>query len=374
MKITFSNVFLSLALLLSTNLGWSLDKSIDLPLYNAGADHLSAIQQKLGTSLVRIMITNDNAEDQSLTEYQAWWDEQKVYLASAIQAASSLDMRIIIEIHDPPLGNDKTVSPVQNKIFQAGNEAAKELFKNIWIEVAQLYNSNSTVAGYQLMNEPRAPKKIDWTTYSLELSDAIRGADSTPIASQPFIIFTARYGNTSKAKELTIPTDGGVYRVSASFYAPHNYTHQGISDDLEFGYPSCKSTSSITVSKKKKSKNKKKKNDKKKKKKAKKDKNKCSVKKTFTEPLKAFTTAVSKLGVEPMISEYSVVAYAPGGADYLQDLTNTFDKLNIHSNYHVWRGAIVWSLLHQGSGPNSLNEVSSTDRLEVINAYMNNGK
>lgn len=334
------------------DLASALDKMIDIQVSYQSSSGLAALQElkaSLNPKVVRLMNSNDDAESQDEAEYRAWADQMKINLATVVSNLESLGIKAVIEIQDTPGGNNKNNSPVTNNIFEPDYEWARSLFKQIWIELAQTYNSNSTIVGYQIMNEPRTQDKSSWNNYANEVAKAIRSADSTPEVDQPYIIMTARYGNANFISELAnaIPEDLARYILSGSLYSPHSFTHQGINDKLKLKYPNCKKTTKKGVKL-----------------------NKNCTRKALTKVVKKFADKAKKVGLEAMITEYSVAAYAKGGAKYLKDLTSIFDKFGLHSNYHAWREAKVWDLELAGPNIDKLKTSSKeTARFKVIRKY-----
>ena len=70
------------------------------------------------------------------------------------------------------------------------------------------------------------------------------------------------------------------------------------------------------------------------------------------------------------VTEYSVVGWAPGAAQYLRDVTAAFESYGWSSCYFVWEGATLFNLNYAGTRDNWRRSPTVTDRKQVIEDYL----
>jgi hypothetical protein len=359
----------------------SMPTSVDEPEEQAYWDELA----NTGTNFLRLQYSNQSVLLDE-TAYRAWMAEVLEHLDLIIPIAASYDMKVMFSLHSPPGGRDESGSRPIDRIFMPEYAWAKQVMIDFWSAAAAKYNGNSTVAVYLIMGEPAPVEKSQWKEFSAILVNTIRGTGAVPIAEQPAIAISSIYGNPALATTISIPQDGGKYMASFNMYFPWKYTHQGLFDDKVYSYPAgssadarpsmrARSCKKIKNPKKKKKCRKKKKEQKQGngKKTGKKKKPNALTKAGLVNSMKKFLRFALNNNVEVLIGEYSVVAYAPGAATYLTDLTDIFNDNGFHSAYHIWDEAPVWSLQHDCTNKSSctLSE-SPNDRMQVMQNFFSN--
>ncbi len=110
------------------------------------------------------------------------------------------------------------------------NASYRNALKAFWVEVAQRYAEEPTIAGYDLLNEPSAAQAgVDWLPYAGELHDAIWTVDKNHflvIESHADGQFSERLPLRSRVKYPNV-----VYSIHD--YSPESMTHNGASGKPE---------------------------------------------------------------------------------------------------------------------------------------------
>lgn len=119
----------------------------------------------LGFNTVRLMMSfvvfEDNANPGVYKE-EGW-----AWLDRNIQWAKNNNLRLLLDMHEPPGG---TQLPNQLDL----TAASKTRLENLWFAIAQRYRNEPTVLGYDLINEPYVS---NWFAYAPTLIGKIRAAD-----------------------------------------------------------------------------------------------------------------------------------------------------------------------------------------------------
>ena len=194
-----------------------------------------------------------------------------------------------------------------------------------------------------MINEPyqKRPAKFDYLTLQYEAAKAIRKIDPhTPItiesndASDPL----------SFAYLQPLPLKDIIYQFH--MYIPGDFTHQSVFNNTNarkgifIKYPDAS------------------KND--------------FTKAGLENRMKPVLEFQKKYGARIYVGEFSTVRYAPGGAQYLQDLTDIFKKYQWDWTYHAFRESHFWNLEFCNEYKNQKKSEVDTDRKKVIvNALKN---
>lgn len=112
---------------------------------------------------------------------------------------------------------------------------------NIWKQLASRYKGRASMGGFDLINEPNPPGKLQemsrrYFEFAIRLIEAVRAIDpQRMIVFEPAPRGDSYYG--FKALENPLPFDNVLY--SAHFYEPVKITHQGVNGPLvKQHYPS----------------------------------------------------------------------------------------------------------------------------------------
>ena len=81
-----------------------------------------------------------------------------------------------------------------------------------------------------------------------------------------------------------------------------------------------------------------------------------------------------KYGAKIQVGEFSVAIWAPGGADYLNDLISIFEEYKWDWTYHAFREWEGWSLEHEGTPDAIVKAQTPTDRLQTMLKYWQKNK
>jgi hypothetical protein len=195
--------------------------------------------------------------------------------------------------------------------FWANNQLRSSITAN-WIAVAKKYRGNTTVAGYDLINEPIAPKgQAQWITFATQLIKSIKSADPDHV-----IIFEPSPGGLPEALSsisALLPFDNIVYSIHD--YEPHMITHQGILHFTSMAYPSPASSPIGQVDK--------------------------ATLSRLLAPVRQFTATFH---APIYIGEFSCVRWAPDSSayNYVSDQISLFEAEGYSWSYHSWREYQGW--------------------------------
>ena len=76
-----------------------------------------------------------------------------------------------------------------------------------------------------------------------------------------------------------------------------------------------------------------------------------------------------KYGAKIQVGEFSVAIWAPGAANYLDELVSIFEEYKWDWTYHAFREWDGWSLEHEGTPDQIRKAVKDTDRKQVMLKY-----
>ncbi|GHV10993.1 hypothetical protein AGMMS49938_00930 [Fibrobacterales bacterium] len=212
------------ALLRGMSLGngvWYLAESEDLQTESDYAE-----MKSLGLNAVRFYLSykffeNDNEE---ITQYkQEGWD----FLERNLEWARGKNIKLILNMHFPQGG------------FQSNGDGG-ELWTNVenqnrltalWYEIAKRYASDTTVAAYDLVNEPViVGDKSVWQKLAQRLADTIRTVDVERLILvervNGFIKENGELDYSSDAEKNFVFINDKKWGLTFHFYEPIEYTHQ----------------------------------------------------------------------------------------------------------------------------------------------------
>ena len=119
----------------------------------------------LGFNTVRLMMSFVVLEDNA--NPGVYKDEGWAWLDRNIQWAKKHNLRLLLDMHEPPGG-----AQLPNQLGLTA--ATKTRLENLWVAIAQRYRNEITVLGYDLINEPYI---ADWFAYAPTLISKIRAVD-----------------------------------------------------------------------------------------------------------------------------------------------------------------------------------------------------
>lgn len=295
---------------------------------------------KLGewnVGLVRFPISCGVAADAfTEEEYNAWLETALNQFDALLPAFEANKIKVVLLLYSPA-GGHKSHEKAEHRLF---TEAwAQANFRTTWIKIATRYKDNSTIWGYDVLNEP-AERTIgsglkNWNQLSRDISILIKTIDPTKK-----IILETVFGNPFKVTKLKVLKIPGVI-YSVHMYFPLDFIHQGLYGHTKrIAYPTKKFKKANLV--------------------------------RFAEGVKAFQ---KKNKVQIYIGEFSSVRWAPGNSsyNYMRDMISIFEKNKWHWTYHAFREADPWSV-EIGSNPNDLTPSPTPTNREILlrNAFQKN--
>lgn len=254
--------------------------------------------------------------------YDSWIDKKIVDLDSALILCKQYNIKLVIDLHIPIGKHDSTGAM---RIFY--DKKLNEHFIAIWQKIAQHFKSNSTIWGYDLINEPieikTSPEGMDNANTQLRTAEAIRKIDpSTPI------IIEVSGGDSPNGFGTFTPFNISNLIYEVHMYDPPTFTHQGILyPKTGIVYPGI--INGINY-----------------------DKN------TLKKSLKPVRDFQLMYHVPIFVGEFSAARWAPGAAQYLDDCISIFEEYGWNWTYHAFRESPVWSVEYE-------NGTSKTDPVKI---------
>jgi aryl-phospho-beta-D-glucosidase BglC (GH1 family) len=240
-----------------------------------------------------------------------------------------------VDLHTPPGGRDDAndCRLFQEKRFQ-------DKFLEVWEKMARRYTGNTTVWGYDLVNEPCEGNVVegcmDWQELATAAAKKVREIDG----EHAIIVEPAPWGGAESLANLEpIPVPGVVYSVH--MYQPHQFTHQGV-----YGSPTGIAYPGKIDGK---------------------DWDKDRLKRAF-QPVAEFQRAY---GVHMYIGEFSAIRWAPGdsGYAYLRDVVDIMEENGWDWAYHAFREWDGWSVEHGGDQKDRTRSPTPTKRQELLTGW-----
>ena len=188
-----------------------------------------------GANVLRyFVVLEPNTGNSSATSYT--WNS--TLLSDVVSSATANGLKVIIV-----LSPDSTHMP-RGYLWGVGDTSTqanslKASFASIWKSIASTYNGNSTIAAYDLYNEPvtdgdnsavnTQANQNTWIAYATTLINTIRAVDPSHV-----IIFEPNPWGLAEAFGSTLPNTlpFGNIVYSFHFYDPHPLTQEGLP-----GYP-----------------------------------------------------------------------------------------------------------------------------------------
>lgn len=276
---------------------------------------------QLGANLIRWQLVNRNwgkaGADQDLDVYDRWLATKLDELEQVLNAAQSNGIKVVIDMHSPPGGRnaDSTLRMVLEKQHQ-------DHFIAVWERIVRRFKDHPAIWAYDLINEPvqnrpSPPGLADCIEVQVLAARAIRKIDP-----KTAILVTADQWSSPDAFAFLQPLDipNIVYQVH--MYWPGQFTHQGVDNtwgvkggEKPFAYPGTLDGMPF-------------------------DKDAL---RRHLEPVRAFQKAYN---VHIYAGEFGAIRWAPGAAQYLDDLISIFEEYEWDWSYHAFREWPGWSFEH----------------------------
>ena len=253
-----------------------------------------------------------------LEDYGKWIDGKLDEFAKVLDAAAARGIKVIFDLHTPPGGrtDDGSVRLYLEKPYQ-------DYFVELWKRIAQRFKGHPALMGYDLVNEPiqkkpSPPGVLDWYDIQALVAKEIRKIDP-----DVKIIFETDLWSSASQYANIEPLDvpGVVYQVH--MYWPGVYTHQGVKNTWGVGsngkqgieYPGTIDGSKID-------------------------------REALRRNLAAARDFQRAYNVPMYVGEFSAVRWAPGAAQYLDDLISIYEEYGWDWTYHAFREWPGWSVEH----------------------------
>lgn len=293
---------------------------------------------RMGVTLLRYQMVRDWGKlhvNSDLNDFSAWLEKKLEHLENVVlPAADKYGFKVVVDMHAPPGGRNN--GKEMEMFFDAKYARA---FKESWIKIAKRFSGNPCLYAYDLVNEPKQVRPVQrgmgYLELQYEVAKAIRQVDPvTPISVESN--FNCNLDTFGFMEPL--PLKDIIYQVH--FYWPMKYTHQGIGSNKNVAglkYPD-------------------------------------SARGWTKECLRARMSTVRefqrRFGAKIYVGEFSVCAWADGGAHYLEDCISLFEEYGWDWSYHAFRETNCWSVEHRGSSMGSLTPVPTTSRKAVLERAM----
>ena len=278
--------------------------------------NLIRYQMRPGAKLRKTLTTEE--------AYLRWIDSEIARIDKEIlPLARRYNIKLALDLH---YGGRKLTQLLSNEL--TSDSTNLELLEKTWRKLAAHYRGNEMIYGYDLLNEPKPedPTKNPWPEMAQRLVEVIREVDpDTPIIVEWFLT-------------LPFPVSGKNLIYSFHFYSPGEYTHNQVSSvhsATNWRYPGV--INGLWWDKEQ-----------------------------MREKFRPYIEFQKKHGVRMFIGEFSVVAWAPGGAQYLQDCVDLFEEYGWDWTYHAFREWSGWSVEHAGKSRKDNRRVGDTDRKQVL--------
>ena len=220
-----------------------------------------------------------------------------------------------------------------------------DAFVDLWRMVARHYKDEPIVVGYDLYNEPVQINKVnyDYLYCQYEAAKAIREID----AEKPIIIAANQWSSAAAFNYLKpLPLKNLIYQ--GHMYEPGSFTHQGVGwenmkkildGSLKLkGYPGWFD-------------------------------NFYYDKKELRKILKPIRDFQLKYNARIYMGEFSAIRFAPGAAQYIQDVIELFEEYGWDWSYHAFREWFNWSVEYDENPHNNEPAKQDTERKKILLKY-----
>lgn len=301
-----------------------------------------------GANLARWWIRYD-INDPSLASLNKTLDR----LESFLPEYEKLNLKVIPVLQDVP-GSRFTkplllgIDPASDKAKNESNfrlffdRTHLEAYVRIWETIARRFKDSPVIYGYSVMNEPSQFGEVPFNYLYCQYlaAKAIRQIDP----EKPIYIAANNWDKADAFAYLKpLPLRNIIYEVH--MYTPYTYTHQGVGNSIEKvkrgefqSYPGKIGDAQY---------------------------NREALRKSL-QPVVDFQ---KKYGAKIYCGEFSVIRWAPGGAQYLEDLCSIFEELSWDWAYHCHREWINWSFEHPETFGDDKPSKVPTARQKVLRKY-----
>lgn len=224
-------------------------------------------------------------------------------------------------------------------------QAIRDHLANFWSAFAQRYKNEPAIVAYDVFNEPNYKPGEEWTWYDDMLPKAVAAIRKINPTIW-LVVEPGPWGLPAGFADLK-PIDDPYVIYSFHHYSPHRYCHQGIANYKDvwgkLTYPGMNSMFNEPQKT-------------------------YWDKKALEDSMQAVIDFQAKYHVRIFVGEFSVIRWAPGGAQWLADSIDIFEKHGWDWTFHsvgTWNG---WDPTFDADAPasNDFNGGQMTDRLKVL--------
>lgn len=232
----FMRFFYLLALLLclalsfqSSALATPTSRGFQLPLSVISEEVLTELRDEWNVNLLRIQIGDNEEMDGTTGEaYDAMMETQFSLLDQKLPIIEAAGLQMIFILYSPPGGFEtREGGPAHYAMFS--DRSLQLDFISKWEEIIARYGDNSTIMGFDIVNEPALREEllrgdaVDWNTLLLETIAAIRALNS-----EIRLVVKGLYGSPYSLKKLPIIADENIeYAYNAYFFNAYQHTSIG---------------------------------------------------------------------------------------------------------------------------------------------------
>ena len=312
-----------------------------------------------GANVIRWQVNAPKEALRDIDKMKAVFEQHLKNLDVHIPQLRKDGLQVIFDFHGVPGGRIKA-SPIAGTAGTLAKETLNangdnflmffdknylDAFIDLWKMVARHYKDEPIVVGYDLYNEPVQTNQVkyDYLYCQYEAAKAIREID----AEKPIIIAANNWSSAAAFNYLKpLPLKNLIYQ--GHMYEPGSFTHQGVGwenmkkilDDKQklMGYPGWFDNFYY-------------------------DKNEL---RKILQPIRDFQL---KYDARIYMGEFSAIRFAPGAAQYIQDLIEIFEEYGWDWSYHAFREWYNWSVEHDENPHNNEPAKQDTERKKILLKY-----
>ena len=312
-----------------------------------------------GANVIRWQVNAPKEALRDIDKMKAVFEQHLKNLDVHIPQLRKDGLQVIFDFHGVPGGRIKA-SPIAGTAGTLAKETLNangdnflmffdknylDAFIDLWRMVATHYKDEPIVVGYDLYNEPVQTNQVkyDYLYCQYEAAKAIREIDP----EKPIIIAANNWSSAAAFNYLKpLPLKNLIYQ--GHMYEPGSFTHQGVGwENMKkildgkqklMGYPGWFDNFYY---------------------------NKNELRKIL-KPIRDFQL---KYGARIYMGEFSAIRFAPGAAQYIQDLIEIFEEYGWDWSYHAFREWYNWSVEHDENPHNNEPAKQDTERKKILLKY-----
>lgn len=254
-----------------------------------------------GANLVRFALSS-SSEAQNDEEYLTFIQKRMEHLDGLLPHFARNGIKVVV--HPPAIPKGKKT------VFASLNlEGVTDftVLEKAWRMIAEHYNGNPNIYGYDILNEPENISAETWHNVVAAVVKSIRSVDRTTLIINPKL--THFYTDENMA-------------YTPHFYTPHSLTHQGLGflfTKIAWKYPGY--VDGIYMNKEQ-----------------------------LRLELKSVIDFQEKYNAKIYIGEFSCIAWAEGRDQYIRDCIELFEEYGWDWTYHAFREWDGWSVEYERAG------------------------